>query len=119
MRKILILEDEPLILKYLTLSLSNEYQVFPFSTAIEAKYFFELGNTADYILCDYMLGSINGIDFLNIIIDKKYLNNIQKNFIFITAFNENEIFNKLLSTGCRIIDKCELTPLKVKEHFEK
>jgi len=117
MKHLIILEDEPLILKYLTKSLSKHFSVSPFNCPDHATDFIK-HNKTDYVLCDYMLGNQNGLDFLSAIINNNYINNPQKNFIFMTAYEDNNIYNKLLSTGCRIIRKQDVSINKIKGYFE-
>ena len=115
MKSLLIIDDEPLIIKYLGKLLSKNYHTFSFNNAEEAIEHLKHNNDIDFIISDYMMNNSNGIDVLEYIINKNYFINYKKQFIFMTAFNENEIFHKLNNTGCRIINKSELTVSKIEE----
>tara|TARA_Y100000389_G_C17098023_1_gene334500 strand:+ start:159 stop:524 length:366 start_codon:yes stop_codon:yes gene_type:complete len=119
MKKIMIIDDEPLILKYLNILLSEKFEVVTFSKAKNAIQYMHEENTVDNIICDYMMDDANGIDVLNYVINKNYFEDYKKKFIFITAFDDNEIYNKLIRTGCRIVGKADLSIEKIEDLIER
>lgn len=82
MRKILIVEDQNLIIKSITLALEKEYEVISLNSFQDAKNF-EIGDI-DVILLDISLGDGSGLDLFKIFKTKKDVN-----IIFLTA-NDNE-----------------------------
>lgn len=118
MLKIILIDDEPLILKYLTLLLSKRYKVIPFDSPIKAKQFLSRNSDIDYIISDYMMNELNGIELFDYIVEKNYFDMPEKYFLFMTAFDNNSIYNKLIKTGCRVVSKAELNIDILEVHFE-
>ena len=115
----MIIDDEPLILKYLNILLSKNFKIVTFSKAQNAIQYMHKDSAVDNIICDYMMDDANGIDVLNYVINKNYFEDYKKKFIFITAFDDNEIYNKLMRTGCRIVGKADLSIEKIKDLIER
>ncbi len=118
-KNILILDDEPLILKYLSALLQPHYNVFSFESPLEAIKLVDKNESIDFILSDYLMKDINGIDFLDFIINKKYFNKPSERFIFMTAYEGNDIYHNLIKTGCRIVKKTNLDIEFIRDIFEE
>ena len=109
LKKILIVDDEVLIRKYLEKTLASYFIVSTAESFESAKCLIEEKDTYDFILCDYLMENSNGLELYDYLITKDYNLDIKNNFCFMTAYEDKEIFNKLFRTGCRIVGKSELS----------
>lgn len=105
MKKILLVEDEPLIQRTLKMLLERKgASVDPTSTGTAA---IQLLNTNNYdiIVCDLMLQDITGFDIIEE--SKKVFSNdeISKKFVIITAYSSPQILEKAKMYNCRIYSK--------------
>ena len=103
-KTLIIIDDEPLIKKYLSFMLEKHFIVHSFENAENALTFLNKKKHVDYILSDYMMENVNGLEFLSEVISNDLLKNPVNNFCFMTAY-DNHIVGKLNKTGCRIISK--------------
>ena len=120
MKRLLIIDDELLIRKYLKRTLSEDFEVITLSDPAAAmqnikRYI----SPTDYILCDYMMDQATGLEFFDYLVKIDYFEMIQNNFCFMTAYEDDELFNKIIPTGCRIVGKNDLNHMIIKEVFLK
>ena len=120
MRRLLIIDDELLIRKYLKRTLSEDFEVITLSDPTAAmqnikRYI----SPTDFILCDYMMDHATGLEFFDYLVKIDYFEIIQNNFCFMTAYEDDELFNKIIPTGCRIVGKNDLNHMIIKEVFLK
>ena len=115
-KKLCIIDDEPLITKYLSVTLSKYYEVKTFSDPIT---FIEYLNSAktDYVLCDYKMEGLNGVEVLSEIITNNLIENYQQNFCFMTAYESAELLSSLKNSGCRTIRKSEIANISAGDIF--
>ena len=119
MKNLLILEDQPLIRKYLKKSFEKKFNVYAFECP--SKIINKLNEMPkfDFILSDYLMINMTGLEFYNYLIQSEYFIQITNNFCFMTAYEDNEIYDNLIRTGCRIIKKKDLNPSLVEKVFLK
>lgn len=117
-RTLAIIDDEPLIRKYLTALLSEKYEVYAFSSVKMAIDYFSKNENIDYVLCDYLMDEANGLDFLDFLLNTDYFLEHKKSFCFMTAFENNDVHYKLINTGCRVVGKSNLSVNTIEEFFE-
>lgn len=105
MTKILVVEDEPLIQKTLTLLLQRKgSQTKSSSSGTEAiKMIAE--EDFDCIVCDLMLKDITGFDVIEEAKKKMTSDEIKNKFIIITAYSSAQVQEKAASYGCQVIPK--------------
>ena len=118
MKKLAVIDDEPLIRKYLTVILSEKFEVISFSSAKDALNHFQKDKSIDFILSDYLMDDMNGLDLLDHLIKKNYFKNAKNSFCFMTAFENNEIHYKLIKSGCRVVGKSFLSIKTIEDFFE-
>ena len=103
--KILIIEDEILILKSLTKLL--EKQGINVTATPSGRKAIDLikANTYDRVITDLMLQDISGFDILEEA--KQFFSNteIESQFIIITAYSSPQVLTKAEEYGCRVINK--------------
>ena len=106
MIKILIIEDEKLIRKYLHRAISNKSKtsIKSCGNGIEALELLK-NNKFNLIFCDVMLDDITGFDIFEEVRSQQLIYSPQENFIFITAYTSPEILNKINLLKCRLIKK--------------
>ena len=119
MKKIIIIDDEILITKYLSIFLSKKFEVFPFNEITKCLSFLESNSNIDFIISDYMINSATGLNILNFIINKNYFTDYKNKFIFMTAYDDIEINNKINNTGCRLISKTGISPQLIEDIIEE
>ena len=61
--RLMLVDDEPMVLRVLEQCLSSQYEVAAFGSARQALARFAVGERYDHILCDLMMPSMNGIEF--------------------------------------------------------
>ena len=116
MKKILIVEDEALIRKFLHKSIAkiDDVEALSASKGIEAIELIRNNNFC-LIFCDVMLEDITGFDIYDEVFTSPNLKNPQDKFIFMTAYTSEKILNKINSLNCRLIRK----PFSTIEEFIK
>ena len=104
-KKILIVEDEPLVRKSLQkLLIKRGCEVDVSATgkgAIKKIHY----NCYDRIICDLMLQDITGFDVIEE--SKKWfsLDQIHHKFVIITAYSSKQVLDKASSYGCKVLSK--------------
>lgn len=105
MKKILLIEDEPLIQRTLKIFLEKKgCQVSATNNGKDAINYI-LNNQYDRIICDLMLKDITGFDIIEE--SKKVFSNsdISNKFIIITAYSSEQTIEKAKGYGCPIYPK--------------
>jgi len=64
---VLVIDDEPLILKAISNILSNEHQVVCEPSSVAALDRFRRGERFDIVLCDLMMPQVTGIDVYDVL----------------------------------------------------
>ena len=118
MKKLIIIDDEPLIRKYLSALLGKKYNIVTFKCAEDAISYINSSDDIDHILCDYMMKNINGLELLDEIIKLNYFNDYTKHFLFMTAYEDNQVYYKLISTGCRVVKKTSISQDLLEDIFK-
>lgn len=118
-KKIVIIDDEILITKYLSIFLSKKFEVFSFNEINKCLSFLESNSNIDFIISDYMINSATGLNVLNFIINKNYFIDYKNKFIFMTAYDDIEINHKINNTGCRLISKTDISPQLIEDIIEE
>lgn len=70
MKHIVIVDDNPIILKTLTAFLKETFQCHPYACPNNAMAYIENTNQVDLLLLDIFMPTMNGLDFLGILKDK-------------------------------------------------
>ncbi len=105
MKRILLIEDEPLIQKSLKKLLEKRgVEVIVESRGKEAISLI-LGQNFDRIICDLMLQDISGFDVIEDSKQRYTINDISKLFIIITAYSSPHVIEKASQYGCRLLSK--------------
>lgn len=83
-KTILIIDDEPYIVDYLTTLLSKKYNAMGFSSGNQCISYFQNGGKADLVISDMKMSDGDGMSVL------KHLktNKIETPFMFMTGFSE-------------------------------
>ncbi len=103
--KILIIEDEILIQKSLTLMLKKKgIEVDATASGKEAIKFIN-NNNYDRIICDLMLNDITGFDIIEESKKKFNADEIKNKYIIITAYSSEQTLEKASKYGCRVLSK--------------
>lgn len=105
MKKILLIEDEPLIQKSLKKLLEKKgANVVTEGRGKEAINLI-LNYDFDRIICDLMLQDISGFDVIEDSKSKYDRHEIGKKFVIITAYSSPHVLEKAKSFGCSLISK--------------
>lgn len=105
MKKILLIEDEPLIQKSLKKLLENRgVEVVVESRGKEAIQIL-LSQNFDRVICDLMLQDISGFDVIEESKQRFTIAEISKLFIIITAYSSPHVIEKATQYGCRLLSK--------------
>ncbi len=105
MKKILLIEDEPLIQKSLKKLLEKRgVEVIVESRGKDAISLI-LGQNFDRIICDLMLQDISGFDVIEDSKQRYTINDISKLFIIITAYSSPHVIEKASQYGCKLLSK--------------
>ena len=105
MKKILLIEDEPLIQKSLKKLLEKRgAEVVVESRGRDAINLIQSQNF-DRIICDLMLQDISGFDVIEDSKARYSVNEISKLFIIITAYSSPHVIEKATTYGCMLISK--------------
>jgi CheY-like chemotaxis protein len=105
LKKILLIEDEPLIQKSLKKLLeSRDAEVTVESRGKEAIQLI-LTHNFDRVICDLMLQDISGFDVIEESKQRFTIAEISKLFIIITAYSSPHVIEKATQYGCRLLSK--------------
>ncbi len=105
MKKILLIEDEPLIQKSLKKLLENKgAEVVVESRGKEAIQLL-LNQDFDRVICDLMLQDISGFDVIEESKQRFTVAEIAKLFIIITAYSSPHVIEKATQYGCQLLSK--------------
>ena len=105
MKKILLIEDEPLIQKSLKKLLEKRgVEVVVESRGREAIQLI-LNQQFDRIICDLMLQDISGFDVIEEAKARFTMAEISKLFIIITAYSSPHVIEKATQYGCLLLSK--------------
>jgi CheY-like chemotaxis protein len=105
LKKILLIEDEPLIQKSLKKLLEKRgVEVIVESRGKDAISLI-LGQNFDRIICDLMLQDISGFDVIEDSKQRYTINDISKLFIIITAYSSPHVIEKASQYGCKLLSK--------------
>lgn len=105
MKKILLIEDEPLIQKSLKKLLENRgAEVIVESRGKEAIQLL-LNQDFDRVICDLMLQDISGFDVIEESKQRFTIAEITKLFIIITAYSSPHVIEKATQYGCQLLSK--------------
>jgi len=100
--KVLVVDDEPLLLKLIYRTLSEDHDVVVKESSLEALQYIRDNPDFDIILCDLMMPEMNGVELFDRVTD--YFPELSKRFAFMTGgtftvstsdFVENLANNKL------------------------
>lgn len=105
MKKILLIEDEPLIQKTLTLLLKKRGHDVTATNNGHAAIELILIHNFDLIICDLMLQDITGFDVIEESKKKYSPNEISRLFKIITAYSSEQILEKVKNYNCEIYSK--------------
>lgn len=104
-KKILLIEDEPLIQKSLKKLLEKRGVTVTIESNGRSAIELILNNSYDKIICDLMLQDISGFDVIEDAKKKYSLNEISKLFIIITAYSSSQVLEKAKNYGCLVLGK--------------
>ncbi len=105
MKRILLIEDEPLIQKSLKRLLEKRgVEVTVESKGREAIQLI-LSQKFERIICDLMLQDISGFDVIEESKARFTMNEISKLFIIITAYSSPHVIEKATQYGCLLLSK--------------
>lgn len=105
MKRILLIEDEPLIQKSLKKLLEKRgVEVFVESRGKDAIALI-LNQNFDRIICDLMLQDISGFDVIEEAKQRFTISEISKLFIIITAYSSQHVMEKASQYGCPLLSK--------------
>lgn len=105
MKKILLVEDEPLIQKSLKKLLEKKGVSVDVESRGKEAIQLILNHTYDRIICDLMLQDISGFDVIEESKQRYSINDISKLFIIITAYSSPHVIEKASQYGCRLLSK--------------
>src|SRR4051812_32334682 len=103
-KEILIIDDEPSILKLLTFILSSEYNLIIKTSGIEAMSWLEEGNDPDLIISDLMMPYFDGSTLI-------------KNLKISGFYRDTPVI--LLSGASDLAEKVNSMPFKIDSYLEK
>ena len=105
MKKILLMEDEPLIQKSLTKLLEKKGADVTVESRGRDAIGLILNQEFDRIICDLMLQDISGFDVIEESKKRYTTNDISKLFIIITAYSSPHVIEKATQYGCLLLSK--------------
>lgn len=105
MKKILLIEDEPLIQKSLKKLLEKRGVEVVVESRGKDAIALILGQNFDRIICDLMLQDISGFDVIEDSKQRYTINDISKLFIIITAYSSPHVIEKASQYGCKLLSK--------------
>ncbi|MDD0854638.1 response regulator [Halobacteriovorax sp. GB3] len=105
MKKILLIEDEPLIQKSLKKLLEKKGADVSIESSGKMAIEQIINKDFDRIICDLMLQDITGFDVIEESKKKFSKEEISEKFIIITAYTSEQTLNKAEYYGCRLLGK--------------
>jgi len=103
--KILIIEDEKLILKSLEITFTHMGHDISCTTLGAEGLGLIMNNDFDIIITDLMLNDLSGFDILEGSLKKYSRDQIAKKFIIMTAYSSEQIMTRAQNYGCLFISK--------------
>ncbi len=82
-RKVLVIDDEPLILKLIQRALADHYDVTTKSSSLEAYSYLKAQNDFDIILCDLMMPEMTGMELFERV--SETMPDLTEKFVFMTG----------------------------------
>lgn len=104
-KKILVIEDEPLILRTLKVFLEKKGASVTATSSGKDAIELILNEDFDGIICDLMLNDITGFDVIEEAKQKLSPEQISSKFIIITAYSSDQIIQRAKKYGCKIYPK--------------
>lgn len=105
MKKILLIEDEPLIQKSLKKLLEKRGAEVTVESRGRDAIGLILNHKFDRIICDLMLQDISGFDVIEEAKGRFTMTEISKLFIIITAYSSPHVIEKATQYGCLLLSK--------------
>jgi CheY-like chemotaxis protein len=105
LKKILLIEDEPLIQKSLKKLLENKGAEVTVESRGKEAIQLLLTQNFDRVICDLMLQDISGFDVIEESKQRFTIAEITKLFIIITAYSSPHVIEKATQYGCRLLSK--------------
>lgn len=105
MKRILLIEDEPLIQKSLKKLLEKRGAHVTIESRGRDAIGLILNHQFDRIICDLMLQDISGFDVIEEAKARYTMNDISKLFIIITAYSSPHVIEKATQYGCMLLSK--------------
>ncbi len=105
MKRILLIEDEPLIQKSLKKLLEKRGVVVTVESRGRDAIGLILNQQFDRIICDLMLQDISGFDVIEEAKGRFTMSEISKLFIIITAYSSPHVIEKATQYGCMLLSK--------------
>ncbi len=105
MKKILLIEDEPLIQKSLKKLLEKRGAEVTVESRGRDAIWLILNHKFDRIICDLMLQDISGFDVIEEAKGRFTMTEISKLFIIITAYSSPHVIEKATQYGCLLLSK--------------
>lgn len=105
MKKILLIEDEPLIQKSLKKLLENRGAEVTVESRGKEAIQLLLNQDFDRVICDLMLQDISGFDVIEESKQRFTIAEITKLFIIITAYSSPHVIDKATQYGCQLLSK--------------
>ncbi len=105
MKKILLIEDEPLIQKSLKKLLERRGAHVTIESRGRDAIGLILNHDFDRIICDLMLQDISGFDVIEEAKGRYTVADISKLFIIITAYSSPHVIEKATQYGCLLLSK--------------
>lgn len=115
--KILVIEDHDSIRILLSNFLSKDFDVVTKSDGFEGLAWLSSGNIPDFILLDYDMPRINGLQFLENIRRSGFFQSIP--VIIVTAEEDNDIKNACKQYGITDFLTKPFNPIKLKEKIQE
>ena len=105
MKRILLIEDEPLIQKSLKKLLENRGAEVTVESRGKEAIQLLLTQKFDRVICDLMLQDISGFDVIEESKQRFTIAEITKLFIIITAYSSPHVIEKATQYGCQLLSK--------------
>lgn len=93
--KVLVVDDEPLLLKLIYRTLSDEHDVVVKESSLEALHFIRTNPNFDIILCDLMMPEMNGMELFDKVTD--YFPEMSRRFAFMTGGAFTDAANRFIT----------------------
>jgi PAS domain S-box-containing protein len=94
--KILVVDDEPMLLKLIHRTLSPEHDVLPMQSSVQALQFLKKHPEIDLILCDVMMPEMSGMELYECAMDE--CPEMISKFVFMTAGTFSDKADEFLSS---------------------